>query len=95
MARLQWCRKHIDEVAEACNLSRQAKQEVEQAAKFCDDHADFSALPTKPIIALIRVQDEQVRERAIIKCSERLIGKIGSGRGNTKTLTEKDIKNII
>lgn len=95
MTRLQWCRKHIDEVAEACNLSRQAKNEVKQAATFCDDHADFAVLPTRPIIALIRVRDEQVRERAIIKCRERLICKKGAGRGNTKTPTEKDIKKII
>jgi hypothetical protein len=95
MARLQWCREHIDEVQEACGLSRQAVDEVKQAAKFCVDHADFSALPSKPIIALIRVKDEQVKQNAIIKCSERLNGKIGAGRGNTKELTEKEVKKII
>jgi len=96
MARLQYCREHLtDEVIAACNLSNSTVAEVRQAAKFCDEHSDFSELPTKPIIALIRVRDEQVRERAIIKCSERLNGKIGAGRGNTKELTEKMVKKVI
>ena len=95
MARLQWCRDHIDEVKENCELSRQTVDEVKQAAKFCDENADFSALPTKPILTLIRIKDDVVRDRAIIKCRERLIGKIGAGRGNTKELTEKDIKKVI
>ena len=95
MARLQWCRKHIKEVAQACDLSTNAVKEVETVAAFCDTHDAFASLPTRPIITLIRVRDEQVRERAIIKCSERLNGKMGAGRGNTKELTEKDIKKII
>jgi hypothetical protein len=53
-------------VQEACGLSNTSKLEVKQAAKFCVDHADFSALPTKPIIALIRVKDEQVKQKAIL-----------------------------
>jgi hypothetical protein len=44
---------------------------------------------------LIREKDKQVRERAIIKSKERLNGKIGAGRGNTKALTEKQVKKII
>lgn len=95
MARLQWCRKHIDEVAEACNLSNSAKMEVKQAGRFCDENSEFSELPTKPIIALMRVRDVPVRERAILKCKERLNGKIGAGRGNTKELTETQVKKII
>jgi hypothetical protein len=63
--------------------------EVKQAAAFCDEHGEFSQLPTKPILTLIRIKDKQIQERAIIKCKERLNGKIGAGRGNTKELTEK------
>ena len=68
--------------------------EVKQAAAFCDEHVEFSTLPTKPILTLIRIKDTEVREKAIIKSSERLKGKIGAGRGNTKELTEKDIKRV-
>jgi len=95
MARLQWCRKHIKEVAEACDLKKSAVYEVEQAAEFCDAHSDFSELPTKPIITLIRVQDEQVRERAILHAQNKLNRQTPTGGQHTKTLTEKDIKKII
>jgi hypothetical protein len=95
MARLQWCREHIDEVQEACSLAPSTVAEVKQAAKFCDENSDFSEMPTKPIIALIRIKDDNVRERAIIKCRERLNGKIGAGRGNTKHITEKEVKKVI
>lgn len=95
MARLQWCRNHIDEVKDACNLSDSSVWEVKQAAKFCDAHSDFSELPTKPIITLIRVQDEQVRERAILHAQNRLTRQTPTGGQHIKTLTEKDIKKII
>ena len=93
--RTQWCREHIDQTAKECGLSLSAVSEVKQATKFCDEHSEFSELPTKPIIALIRVQDAKIRERAIIKCKERLNGKRGAGRGNTKELTESEVKKII
>ena len=95
MARIQWCRDHIDDVAENCSLDKNTVNEVRQAAAFCDEQTAFAVLPTRPIIALIRIKDDVVRDRAIIKCRERLIGKIGAGRGNTKELTEKDIKKVI
>jgi hypothetical protein len=95
MARLQWCREHIDEVQEACGLSRQAVDEVKQAAKFCVDHADFSALPSKPIIALIRVKDDNVRDKAISLVENVLKSKTPTGGKRVKSLTEREIKKII
>ena len=95
MSRLQWCRNHIDDVAKACDLSKSTVLEVKQASSFCDTNSEFSELPTSAILTLIRVKDTQIRDRAIIKSTERLNAKIGAGRGNTKQLTEKDIKKII
>jgi len=96
MARLQWCREHIDEVQEACGLSRQAVDEVKQAAKFCVEHADFSALPSKPIIALIRVKDEQVRARAISSVQKSLELPKDNNTGRfIKSITEREVKKII
>jgi hypothetical protein len=95
MARIQWCRNHIDEVAEACNLSRQAKDEVKQAGRFCDENAEFSALPTKPIIALIRIRDEPVKERAISLAKNALNRTTPTGGRRTSGLTERDMKRII
>ena len=95
MARLQWCRDHIDDVAKACSLSDSAKFEVKQAGKFCDEHSEFSELPTKPIIALIRIKDEQVRERAISWAKNALNKETHIGKNRKDTLTEKEIKKVI
>ena len=40
--------------------------EVVQAADFCSEHVEFSTLPTAPILALIRVKDDTVRDIAIL-----------------------------
>jgi len=93
--RLQWCREHIDEVQEACGLSNSTAMEVKQAARFCVEHSDFSELPTKPIIALIRVKDEQVRGRAISHIENTLNRKTPNGGQYNTTFTEKEIKKII
>jgi uncharacterized surface protein with fasciclin (FAS1) repeats len=95
MARLQWCRKHIKEVAKACDLSTHAVKEVETVAAFCDTHDAFASMPTRPIITLIRVQDEEVRERAISSCKNLLNQTNATGGKWHKTLTEKEIKKII
>jgi hypothetical protein len=95
LARLQWCRKHIDEVAEACDLSRQTKGEVTTAAKFCDEHDEFSSLPTAPILTLIRIKDPVVKERAISSCKNRLNLTNATGGKWHKTLTEKEVKKIV
>jgi hypothetical protein len=47
------------------NTKELTEKEVKQAAKFCVDHDDFSSLPTRPILALIRVKDDNVRDKAI------------------------------
>jgi len=93
--RLQWCREHIDEVQEACGLSNSTAMEVKQAARFCVEHSDFSELPTKPIIALIRVKDEQVRERAILSVKNTLNQTNATGGKWKTTFTEKEVKKII
>jgi hypothetical protein len=95
MARLQWCRKHIDDVAEACDLSRQSVGEVKAAAEFCDTHDDFSSLPTRPILALIRVKDDNVRDKAISLVENVLKSKTPTGGKRVKSLTEREIKKII
>jgi len=44
---------------------------------------------------LIRICDENIRQKAIIKCSERLNPNSKGGRGNTKKLTESKVKEIL
>jgi hypothetical protein len=93
--RLQWCRKHIDEVAEACDLSKDAVSEVKAVAAFCDEHAAFADMPTRPIRALIRIKDDPVREKAISHVKNALNKETPTGGKCTKTLTEQEIKKII
>jgi len=52
-------------------------------------------LPEGSARPLIAIQDEEIKEKAIIKCMERLNGEIGAGRGNTKKLTVGDVAKII
>ncbi|MDD5048173.1 MAG: hypothetical protein PHH09_04525, partial [Methanoregulaceae archaeon] len=65
MTRSQYCREHIDKVAEMCGLEKSTVSDVKQAAAFCDEHSDLSDCSTRAIMALIRVRDDMVRERVI------------------------------
>jgi protein gp37 len=93
--RTQYCREHIDQVAENCGLEKKTVDEVKRVADFCDQHSEISELSTHAIMPLIRERNDKVREKAILKCSERLKGEVGAGRGNTKKLTEKDVRAIV
>jgi uncharacterized surface protein with fasciclin (FAS1) repeats len=96
MARLQWCRDHIDDVAENCCLSTDVVKEVKDVAMFCDEHAAFADLPTRPIRALIRIKDEQVRDRAISSVKKLLNLPKSQDTGRfIKSITEKEVKKII
>jgi len=63
--RAQWCREHIDEVQENCDIGRTTVSDVKQAAKFCSFHVEFSTTSTSAIMLLLRIRDELVKERAI------------------------------
>jgi hypothetical protein len=91
MVRLQWCRKHIDEVAEACDLSRQTVGEVKAAAKFCEKHDEFSSCPTSAITTLIRIRDDSVRDRVISLAKKRLNQKTPTGGKKVERVVAKDI----
>ena len=56
---------------------------------------EFSTLNTDALQPLINEKNEEIKEKAILKCSERLKGERGAGRGNTKNLTSGDVRKII
>lgn len=98
MTRSQYCREHIDKVAEACGLEKSTVSDVKQAAKFCDDHSDLSDCSTRAIMALIRVRDDLVRDNAISSIEK----SFDSGKHpltgqilKKKVLTEREVKAII
>lgn len=49
-------------------------------------------LPERAARPLFAIRDENIKEKVILKCQERLKGEIGAGRGNTKKLTTGDVK---
>jgi hypothetical protein len=96
--RTQDCRLHIDSAAEACGLEANTVQQVKQAAKFCDQHVDLSTLATKPILALIRIKDPEVKDRALLSISNALESgnhPISGKRLRKGRLTEADVKKVI
>lgn len=97
--RAQYCREHLtDEVVEACGLSRQTRDEVRQVTRFVELHADFSALPTKPILTLIRIKEPEVKARVIASVTKALETKKHpiTGKHLIKgRITEADVKQVI
>jgi len=95
MTRHQWCREHIDEVAEKCDLSKSTVYDVKQAAEFCEQNSDFSECSTASVITLIRVKDEDTRACAISLAQNALNQETPTGGRKYKSLTEKQVKQII
>lgn len=96
--RPQWCREHIDETAKHCGLGDDVISDVKKAAKFCSSNPDFSDCATKPIMTLIRIRDESVRQKAISSISNALKSNKHPLTGaflKDKRLPEKTIKKVI
>lgn len=95
MTRTQWCREHIDKTAEECGLGPDTVMEVKKAAAFCDENPTFVDCGTKAIMALIRVKDDPVRERAISHAQNALNDTLPTGGKKKKSLTEREVKKLI
>ena len=93
--RVQWCREHIDEVVENCGLGESTKSDVKQAAKFCASVPEISNCSTDAILALIRIRDEPVKNRAISLARIALIDATPTGGKIQKRMTKPEIKKII
>jgi len=96
--RTQYCRDHIDKVAEECGLGPDTVSDVKKAAAFCDEHPDLSDCSTRAIMALIRIRDDPVREKAISSIEKSfesgkhpLTGQIIK----KKVITEREVKKLI
>jgi hypothetical protein len=70
--RSQWCREHIDKVAEECGLGEDTVSDVKRAAKFCASASEYSDCSTAAIMALIQIWDDPVRDKAISSVSNAL-----------------------
>jgi hypothetical protein len=96
--RAQYCREHIDKVAEECGISEEYVSDVKKAAKFCSVAGEFSDCATSAILALINVSDDLVRDKAISSVSNSLKSSKHPLTGQflkDKKLPEKTIKKVI
>lgn len=85
-------------VAEECGLEKSTVSDVKQAAKFCDEHSDLSDCSTRAIMALIRIRDDSVREKAISSIEKSFESGKHPLTGQVlkkKALTEREIKAVI
>jgi hypothetical protein len=86
--RNQWCREHIDEAAEYCDLTPSAVRKVKQALKFTDEHpGNISQLATDAVLVLAKERDKEVLDRALATTEE----KIKSGQ----QLSAQEVKGIL
>jgi hypothetical protein len=93
--RSQWCREHIEKTAEECGLEKSVVSDVKQAAKFCAVVSDLSECSTRSILALIRIKDEPVKNRAISLAINTLKEETPTGGKKHDRLTELEIKKLI
>jgi hypothetical protein len=94
--RSQYCREHVtSEVAKECGLGKDVVSDIQRAAKFCDEHPDLSGCSTRAIMALIRIKDEPVKNRAISLAEKALKEETPTGGKKKKELTEREIKQIV
>jgi len=66
-----------DSCADACGLDDETVRQVKSVADFCEDKPDMSGLSTRAVMPLIRIQDEDIRGKAISSVSKSL----ESGKG--------------
>ena len=93
--RPQWCREHIDETAEHCGLSDDTVTDVKRAAKFCSTVPEFSDCGTDAIMALIRIKDDPVRDKAISWAKNALNSETHVGKNKRIKLTRREIQKFI
>jgi len=63
--RTQYCRDHIDKVAEGCGLDDNTVIEVKQATAFAEEHSEISECSTHAILVLARIPDPEVKALTI------------------------------
>jgi hypothetical protein len=61
-----------DSCADACGLDDETVRQVKSVADFCEGKPEISGLSTNAVMPLIRIQDEEVRDKAISSVSNAL-----------------------
>jgi len=90
--RTQYCRDHIDAVAEGCGLDDGTVNLVKQATSFVDEYPKICNSPTSAIIALIRIPDVEVKALTISHIENVLKEETPRGGKKYPYITENQIK---
>jgi len=89
--RTQYCRDHIDKVAEGCDLDAGYVDVVKQATVFVDEHPAMDNCATRAIIALMRIPDQNVKDLTIRHVENALKEKTPTGGTKRGGFTENQI----
>jgi len=93
--RTQWCREHVDQIAQECGLDESTVQEIKKATDFCNENPEFSKCATRAITTLLRVGDANVKTKSIQFAKNVLQRRAPNGGVIKAVFTEPEIKCII
>jgi hypothetical protein len=90
--RTQYCREHIDAVAEGCGIDQDYVERVKSVTEFVDEHKLMSMCATRALFPLITIPDPEIKEVAISLVENALKAKTPSGGNKNQNLNENQIK---
>lgn len=93
--RVQPCREQIAWILENCPIGSEARRELEAAKELCELHPAMSGCSTRALRPLIRENDPEIRGSAIYHVENLLSRETPTGGKYTKTLTEKQVREIV
>jgi hypothetical protein len=90
--RTQYCRDHIDAVAEGCDLDNRYVNDVKSATVFVDEHSAIADCATTAILTLMRIPDPEVKALTISHVENALKEKTPTGGTKRGGFTENQVK---
>ena len=90
--RTQYCREHIDKVAEGCGLSHDFVVEVKNASLFADGHPEITGCGTEAIRTIMAIRDAEVQDLTISHIKKVLNEEMPRGGKKYPFVTTNQIK---
>ena len=87
MTRTRWCREHLTEIVEHCEIGERTVQRIEQVSDFEAEHPELGELATDTILTIIRIKDPEIRDTALAE--------IPGLMKNDEKVTAHQIKQIV
>jgi len=93
--RTQYCREHIEKVAEECGLSDDTVRSVKKATQFVEGHPEFSNSSTKAILTILYIKDNCIKDVVVSKLSGLLLRRTPTGGRFCKCVTIEHVRRVI